>query len=51
MLLEEEYCEWKVKYEEASTDLMNRETRVKESIDLLEHDMELLGITGVEDKL
>lgn len=29
----------------------NRETKILESLDMLEQDMDLLGITGVEDKL
>lgn len=39
------------KYKEAKADLNNREELVQKCINELELDMELLGITGVEDKL
>jgi phospholipid-translocating ATPase len=47
----EMYKEWNKKYEEAKADLNDRERLVQECIDELEHEMELLAITGVEDKL
>jgi len=31
--------------------MINRNAEIRKTIDLLEEDMELLGITGVEDKL
>ena len=39
------------RYEAAKADLTDRERLVRECVDELEHDMELLGVTGVEDKL
>jgi phospholipid-translocating ATPase len=39
------------KYNEAKADLNNRKEQVAKVVDELEHDMELLGVTGVEDKL
>jgi len=35
----------------AKANLANREELIKQAINDLEHEMELLGITGVEDKL
>lgn len=51
MLTEEFYTSWSKKYEAAKGDLNNREAMVANCIELLEADMELLGVTGVEDKL
>lgn len=45
------YEQWNKKYLAAKADMMNREALVSEAICELERDMELLGITGVEDKL
>ena len=45
------YKEWNQKYEAAKADLNDREARVRACIDDLEENMELLGVTGVEDKL
>ena len=42
---------WWKKYQAAKATLVNREARVAEVVHELEHGMELLGITGVEDKL
>ena len=50
-LLEDEYQEWKKRFEEANTSMVNREKKVREVIESLENNMEFLGITGVEDKL
>lgn len=47
----EKYSEWKRLMEDAILDLDNREAREAEVIDVLEANMELLGITGVEDLL
>lgn len=38
-------------YDAARADLNDREARVAECIEQLESDMELLGVTGVEDRL
>jgi phospholipid-translocating ATPase len=40
-----------LKYNEARASLGDRETLMTECIEELETEMELLGITGVEDKL
>lgn len=51
MLTQEKFDLWNKKYMQAKASLGNREELVKETIAELENDMELLGITGVEDKL
>ena len=38
-------------YKKALADLNNRDELVQAAINNLEQDMELLGVTGVEDKL
>ena len=45
------YQEWNERHEQAKADLNNRDVRVRACIDELEENMELLGVTGVEDKL
>ena len=47
----EYYEEWNRRHEAAKADLNHREARVRACIDELEENMELLGVTGVEDKL
>lgn len=39
------------RYKDAKADLNNREQLVLNCLEELEKDMELLGVTGVEDKL
>ena len=51
MLTEQFYSDWKKKFEAAKADLNDRERLVAAAIEELEEDMELLGVTGVEDKL
>ena len=51
MLSEEFYSRWAQQYEEAKADLNDRERLVMQCIEELEGDMELLGVSGVEDKL
>ena len=51
MLSEQFYSDWKKKFEAAKADLNDRERLVAAAIEELEEDMELLGVTGVEDKL
>ncbi len=51
IMTEKDFEEWNNKYIEAQADLNDRETKVRACIDELEHEMELLGITGVEGKL
>lgn len=43
--------EWQVKYEEASTSLSERVTKLRQAAALIECRLHLLGATGVEDKL
>lgn len=50
-LTQESFNAWNKKYTQAKSSLGNREELVKDCICELEHDMELLGISGVEDKL
>lgn len=50
-LTEREFREWSRQYMEATATMVNREAAVRKVVDGLEADMELLGITGVEDKL
>ena len=45
------YQRWSHKYAEAKADLNNREESIKKCVEELEFEMELLGVTGVEDKL
>ena len=45
------FDEWNKKYQAAKATLVNREERVAECVHELEEGMELLAITGVEDKL
>ncbi len=45
------YDAWARRYAEAKADMHDREAAVRACIDELEEDMELLGVTGVEDKL
>jgi phospholipid-translocating ATPase len=50
-LTEKDYKDWSRQYQEASATMVNREQAMRKVVDGLEADMELLGITGVEDKL
>lgn len=45
------YHAWEKRYAAAKADLNDREAKVLAAIEELEEDMELLGVTGVEDKL
>jgi len=48
-LVEEvEYQRWHKRYEAARSDMENREESIRECVEELEQDMELLCITGVE---
>ena len=51
VISEEQFEEWKKEYNEAQASLQNRDALVQEVIEQLEENMELLGVTGVEDKL
>ena len=48
---QEQFVAWSKRYAEAKADLNNREASMIACIEDLEQDMELLGVTGVEDKL
>lgn len=48
---EEEYQGWKEKHEEAELDMMDKETMLAESTLRAEQDLELLGVTAIEDRL
>ncbi|KAL8680550.1 MAG: hypothetical protein Q9186_003241 [Xanthomendoza sp. 1 TL-2023] len=48
----QQYHEFSVKYKEASLSLQSRDARMLRVVkEYLEHNLELLGVTGVEDKL
>ena len=48
----QQYSEFSTRYQQASTSLQNRDSRMAKTVkDYLEHNLELLGVTGVEDKL
>ena len=51
LLTDEWYESWNRRYEEAKADLNDRDRLVGLCIEELERDMELLGVTGVEDRL
>ena len=48
---EQEYSEWKKLFATASTDLENRQEKLEAAGELIETDLELLGVTAIEDKL
>lgn len=50
MLAKDSFDKWNKKYMQAKASLTNREELVRDCILELEHEMELLGITGVEGK-
>ena len=50
-MTQEEYLEWRNSYDLACQSLKNRERKISKSIETLEVNMGLLGITGVEDML
>ncbi|RSL96791.1 hypothetical protein CEP52_011286 [Fusarium oligoseptatum] len=47
----DEYREWKRQYSEAETSLHNRQERIAEVGELIEHSFSLIGASAVEDKL
>ncbi|XP_061165426.1 phospholipid-transporting ATPase VD-like isoform X2 [Saccostrea echinata] len=51
ILTRKEYDEWKVKFNEASAAMDNREEKILQVACEIEKDLELLGATGIEDKL
>ncbi|KAI8006156.1 Phospholipid-transporting ATPase 2 [Camellia lanceoleosa] len=50
-LEEDEYREWSSLFKEANSTLVDREWRVAEVCQRLEHDFEILGIAAIEDRL
>lgn len=48
---QEEYERWSRRYDQAKTDMEDRERKVQNVIEELEEGMEFLCVTGVEDKL
>ncbi|KAJ9170922.1 hypothetical protein P3X46_018984 [Hevea brasiliensis] len=50
-LKEDEYHEWYLMFREASSTLVDREWRIAEVCQRLEHDLEVLGVTAIEDRL
>ncbi|CDR98026.1 phospholipid-translocating P-type ATPase, putative [Babesia bigemina] len=46
-----EFMEWNEKYIEAQADILNREKSVSMCASLIEQDLVLQGVTGIEDKL
>ncbi|KAG6722658.1 hypothetical protein I3842_03G171400 [Carya illinoinensis] len=50
-LNEDEYQEWSFLFKEASSTLVDREWRIAEVCQRLEHDLEILGVTAIEDHL
>lgn len=51
LLTDQYFAKWQRRYKQAQADLNNREELMKKAVCELEEDMELLGVTGVEDKL
>ncbi|KAK4189442.1 hypothetical protein QBC35DRAFT_493226 [Podospora australis] len=50
-LSESEYDSWKKIYREAETSLVDRELRIEEASEHIEQSLDLLGASGIEDKL
>ncbi|KAM0343845.1 hypothetical protein ACHAPU_008114 [Fusarium lateritium] len=50
-ITEQEYQVWKKVWDEASTSLTNRQTRIEEAGDMIEQAFDLVGATAIEDKL
>lgn len=48
---EDEYREWSLMFKEASSTLIDREWRIAEVCQRLEHDLKVLGVTAIEDRL
>ncbi|KAJ6809324.1 phospholipid-transporting ATPase 2 [Iris pallida] len=50
-LKDEEYIEWSHMFKEANSTLVDREWKIAEVCQRLEHDLEILGVTAIEDRL
>ena len=51
VLSDGEYREWLDIYDKAESDIENRDNRIVETYNLLENNLELVGATGIEDRL
>ena len=51
VLTEDEFNNWKIKYEQAKLSMENRDDNIRQVKSILENNMEFLCVTGVEDKL
>ena len=51
VLSELEYSAWQAKLQIAENDIHNRENKLLECYDLLERNLEIVGATGIEDRL
>ncbi|XP_056171241.1 phospholipid-transporting ATPase 2 isoform X2 [Syzygium oleosum] len=50
-LMADEYHEWSLSFKEANSTLVDREWRIAEVCQRIEHDFEVLGVTAIEDRL
>ncbi|KAK1306357.1 Phospholipid-transporting ATPase 2 [Acorus calamus] len=50
-LSEDDYREWAVKFKEANSTLVDREWRLVEVCQVLEQNLEILGVAAIEDRL
>ncbi|XP_058724364.1 phospholipid-transporting ATPase 2-like isoform X1 [Vicia villosa] len=50
-LKKDEYQDWSLMFKEASSALVDREWRIAEVCQRVEHDLEILGVTAIEDRL
>uniref|UniRef100_A0A2P2LF66 Phospholipid-transporting ATPase n=4 Tax=Rhizophora mucronata TaxID=61149 RepID=A0A2P2LF66_RHIMU len=50
-LKEDEYQEWSLMFKEASSTLVDREWRIAEVCQRVEHNLDVLGVTAIEDRL
>ncbi|CAH1759985.1 12143_t:CDS:2 [Entrophospora sp. SA101] len=48
---EEEYNVWSAKYAEAASSINNREEKIEEACEMIEHSLILMGGTAIEDRL
>ena len=48
---EKEYVEWQAEYTKANSSLVDRQTKIEEAAEKIEHHLELSGATAIEDKL
>lgn len=51
LLDKEEYAEWNMNHQRAEMSLSNREKLLAESANMIEQNLELLGVTAIEDRL